>query len=181
MPPLEHLPLGLLYRSPPQGWRCPRGSNTSPATPPFLHLFYHLCKCANTPSVSPSHASVLAFSQTFFKGYSLLTDSALGLKCNASISTPIGTRWSSCPIRAPLLIARSSILNVITLAKCLDHQTKKLLSSFTFALSFLFFSLSSFSKPSTWSPWPLPSSTWSSFAPPLGIVPPISWSLEQIG
>ena len=59
---------------------------------------------------------MLAFSQTFFKGYSLLIDCALGLKCNASISTPSGTRWSSCSIRAPLLIVRPSILNVITLS-----------------------------------------------------------------
>ena len=80
----------------------------------------------------------------------------------------------------PILIVRLSILNVITLAKCLDHQIKKLLSNFTFALSFLFFSFF-FSKPSTWSPWPSPPSTWSSFAPPLRIVLPISWSLEQIG
>ena len=58
----------------------------------FFTFFHHLCKCANTPSVSLSRASVLAFSQTFFKGYSLLTDCALCLKCNASISTPSGTR-----------------------------------------------------------------------------------------
>jgi hypothetical protein len=81
--PPEHLQLGLLNRSPPQGggapspW-CPHGSTLSPTTPPFLHLFHHLCKCANTPSVSPSRASVLAFLQLFFKGYSLITDCALG-------------------------------------------------------------------------------------------------------
>jgi hypothetical protein len=54
--------------APDRAWRCPRGSNPSPATPPFLHLFHHLCKYANTPSVSPSCVSVLAFSQSFFKG-----------------------------------------------------------------------------------------------------------------
>jgi hypothetical protein len=28
-------------------WRCPLGSTPSPVLPP-LHLFHHLCKCANT-------------------------------------------------------------------------------------------------------------------------------------
>jgi hypothetical protein len=54
--------------APDKGWRCPRGNTPSPTTSPFLHLFHHLCKCANTPSVLPSRASVLAFSQSFFKG-----------------------------------------------------------------------------------------------------------------
>jgi hypothetical protein len=48
--------------------RCPQGSTLSLVLPPFLYLFHHLCKCANTPCVSPSRASVLAFSQSFFKG-----------------------------------------------------------------------------------------------------------------
>jgi hypothetical protein len=89
----KYLPLGLSSRSLPQGWqctrqarRCPHGSTPSPATPPFLHIFHHLCKCANTPSVSPSRASVLAFSQSFFKGYSLFTECALGLKCICKFS-----------------------------------------------------------------------------------------------
>jgi hypothetical protein len=110
--------------APDRAWRCPRGSTPSPAMPPFLHLFHHLYKCASTPSVSPSCASVLAFLQSFFKGYSLLTKSALGLNAYACIPTPSGTRRSSCPIRAPLLIVRSSILNVITPTRCLDHRNK---------------------------------------------------------
>ena len=54
--------------APDKGWRCPRGSTPSRVLPPFLHLSHHLCKCANTPSVSQSRASVLVFSQSFFKG-----------------------------------------------------------------------------------------------------------------
>jgi hypothetical protein len=73
------LPAG--HGAPDKGWRCPRGSIPSRVSSPFLHLSHHLCKCASTPSVSPSRASVLAFSQTCFKGYSLLTECALSLKC----------------------------------------------------------------------------------------------------
>ena len=53
--------------APDRAWRCPRGSTPSMTTPPFLHLFHHLCKCANTPSVSPSRASVLAFFTNIFQ------------------------------------------------------------------------------------------------------------------
>ena len=38
------------------------------------------------------------------------------------------------------LVVLLSILNVITLAKCLDHLNQKVPINFTFALSFLFFS-----------------------------------------
>jgi hypothetical protein len=78
---------------------------------------------------------------------------------------------------SPLLIVWLSILNVITLAKCLDHQTKKLLTTYTFALSFLFFSFF-FYKPSTWSSWPSPQ--WSSFicSTTWNIYQPISHTLR---
>jgi hypothetical protein len=54
---------------------------------------------------------------------------------------------------SPLLIVRLSILNMITLTKCLDHQTKKLLPLIPLPWAFCF-SLSSFPNPSTWSSWP---------------------------
>ena len=50
----------------------------------------------------------------------------------------------------PLLIVQLSNRNVITLAKCLDHQNKMTPTTYTFALSLLFFSFF-FSSPSTWS------------------------------
>ena len=76
VPPRQHAVLGHPTGggAPDMGWHCPRGSTPSQVSPPSLHLFHYLCKCANTPSVSPSHASVLAFSQLVFKGYSLLVD-----------------------------------------------------------------------------------------------------------
>jgi predicted membrane protein len=63
---------------------------------------------------------------------------------------------------------------MITLAKCLDHQTKKLLLSFTFALSFLFFSLSSFSSQTLDHHSHHTIIMIFTIAPPLGIVLPIS-------
>jgi hypothetical protein len=64
VPHLSTIPLASSADHRHRAWRCPRASIPSLATPPFLHLFHHLRKCANTPSVSPSRASVLAFSQS---------------------------------------------------------------------------------------------------------------------
>ena len=69
VPSGQHTALGLLaghrHRgggAPDKGWWCPHGSPPSRVSPPFLHLSHHLYKCANTPSVSLSCASVFAFS-----------------------------------------------------------------------------------------------------------------------
>jgi hypothetical protein len=100
----------------PQGWWCPHGSNPSPAMPRFFTFFTTF---ANVITLQVSHQPVQVcwhFHNHFSKVNHFLTDCALGPKCNASFPTPSGTRWSSCLIRAPLLIVRPSILSVITLS-----------------------------------------------------------------
>ena len=72
-----------------------------------------------------------------FKGVSIPLDP----KC---ISMSQSIQWhfdNRISIRVTLLlIVRLSILNVITLTKCLDHENKMAPTFYTFALSLLFFS-----------------------------------------
>ena len=51
---------------------------------PFQLQLLLLCKCANTTKCTPSCASVLLFSQTFFKGLSLFSPRHSNLACRQS-------------------------------------------------------------------------------------------------